>query len=372
MTQVAISPNLVERVLDLAVRVQQVPAPTFSEAERARFVAEQFVKAELSDVEVDRSSNAFARRPGGGGTPLLVTAHLDTVFDDETDLGVTREAGRIHGPGIGDNAVAVAALLGLVWALDEGGVQLPGDLWLAANTAEEGLGDLKGMRAVMDRFGDQVAATIVLEGMTFGALIHQGIGVRRYRVSVQAPGGHSWTDFGATSALHVLVRLGARLAELAVPETPKTTYNLGVISGGTSINTIAESASLLLDLRSESAEALQDLIAQTEKTVAAFDSSDARVSLEVIGDRPPGLIPRDHPLVRAAAEALGRVGVREPQYRPASTDANVPLARGLPAVCVGLTRGENAHRLSEYIEIEPLSRGLEQLLDLVVRAYETP
>jgi len=335
-----------------------------------RAAAEQFAKAELSDVEVDRSSNVFARRPGGNGAPVLVTAHLDTVFDDDTDLSVTREGNRIHGPGIGDNAVAVASLLGLVWALEEGGAQLPGDLWLAANVAEEGLGDLKGMRAVMDRFGSQVAATVVLEGMTFGSVIHQGIGVRRYRVSVQAPGGHSWTDFGSTSAVHTLVRLGAQLAELDVPETPKTTYNLGVLEGGTSINTIAESASLLLDLRSESGEALSTLVAQAERVVRGFASRDARVSMEQIGDRPPGAIPHDHPLVRAAEEALRRAGVNEVHYRPASTDANVPLARGLPAVCVGLTRGENAHRLSEFIEVEPLERGLEQLLRLVVLAYD--
>jgi len=356
MNYPAMHEAFVERVLALALEIQQIPAPTFGEAERARFVAKQFARAALSDVEVDRSSNVFARRPGGDGPPVLVTAHLDTVFDGDTDLSATREGNRLHGPGIGDNAVAVASLLGLVWALDEGGAQLPGDLWLAANVAEEGLGDLKGMRAVMDRFGSQVAATVVLEGMTFG--------------SVQAPGGHSWTDFGSTSAVHTLVRLGAQLAELDVPETPKTTYNLGVLEGGTSINTIAESASLLLDLRSESAEALAALVTQTEGIVRAFDAGDARVSMERIGDRPPGALPRDHPLVRAAEDALRRVGVSDARHRPASTDANVPLARGLPAVCVGLTRGENAHRLSEFIEVEPLGKGLEQLLDLVVRAFE--
>jgi acetylornithine deacetylase/succinyl-diaminopimelate desuccinylase-like protein len=354
----------------LAVEIQQIPAPTFAEAARAEFVRQKFNEAGLVEVEQDDLGNVYARRPGGSGRPILVSAHLDTVFTANTDLTVTRDAQRIAGPGIGDNSLAVAGLLGLAWALDAAQVHLPGAVWLVANVGEEGLGDLRGMRAVMDRLGEQVAATLVLEGVGLGTLIQHGIGSRRYKIEVQALGGHSWSDFGQTSAIHTLVRLAHPLTYLKVPSTPKTTFNIGVIEGGTSVNTIAETASLLLDLRSESAEDLHRLVQEVEQLVGAFAAGDARLTLEVIGDRPAGRLDPDHPLYQLAERVLHEVGVAEVSARAGSTDANIPLARGYPALCLGLTTGGNMHRLSEYIEVEPFQRGLTQLVRLVVGASE--
>jgi acetylornithine deacetylase/succinyl-diaminopimelate desuccinylase-like protein len=369
MTVLKPSDAMLERILDLAVSIQQVPAPTFEEMQRAQFVQTHFQDAGLTDVRLDATGNLFAKRPGGDGKAMLVSAHLDTVFDAETDLTITRTDERIAGPGIGDNSLAVAALIGLAWALDENNVQLPGDLWIVANVGEEGLGDLKGMREVMAQLKDTVSATIVLEGMMLGTVVHEGIGSRRYRISVKAPGGHSWGNFGETSAIHTLVNLSQQLTQLQVPDEPKTTFNIGVIEGGTSVNTIAESASLLLDLRSAEATSLENLVQQVEMILENFESDDAEVIAEVIGDRPSGSIDASHPLVELADETLESVGV-ELDHWASSTDANIPLAMNHPAVCIGLTTGKNAHRLSEYVEVQPFHQGFEQLLQLTVGVSE--
>lgn len=359
--------SLVARTLDLACQIQQVPAPTFAEFERAAFVRDRFLEAGLQDVEIDSIGNVYGRRAGRGTSrPLLVTAHTDTVFPANTPLTLIRRPDLISGPGIGDNSLGVAGLLGLVWAL--GDAQTDGDLWLAANVGEEGLGDLRGIRAVIDRLGAQVAATLVLEGMALGRIYHAGIGVRRYRIAAQAEGGHSWLNFGRPSAIHRLARVAAALTELNVPRTPRTTYNIGVIRGGTSVNTIAREAELELDLRSEAPEALAALAAQVESLVARQQSLDAPLTLSVIGDRPSGWMAPDHGLVQAAIAALGAMGLSA-TLDSGSTDANLPLSRNLPCVCIGLTTGANAHRPDEYIDTSPLEKGLPVLLDTVQRAY---
>ncbi|MCC7358657.1 MAG: M20/M25/M40 family metallo-hydrolase [Anaerolineales bacterium] len=362
--------DLTTRLLDLACAIQQIPAPTFAEAQRAAFVRDQFSALGLANVEIDDLHNVFARRPGlGRAAPVLITAHTDTVFPAETPLTLVREAERISGPSIGDNSLGVAGLCGVLWAL--GDEPLPGDLYLAANVGEEGLGDLRGMRRVMDRLGGAVQATIVLEGMALGYIYHSAIGVRRLRLTAETEGGHSWLHFGRASAIHALVRLGAQIADLSVPTTPKTTFNIGTLTGGTSINTIARQASFDLDLRSESPATLAALVAQVEHLVARANSAEVRVTAAVIGDRPAGSLPREHPLVQAAARALEAAGLPNYSYETGSTDANVPLSRGLACVCVGLTRGGNSHRPDEYIDTRDVGRGLDSITRLVRAAYAT-
>ena len=356
-------------LLDLACAIQQIPAPTFHEAARAAFVRDRMLAEGLVDVEVDDLGNVFARRPGRNpaATPVLVTAHLDTVFPAETALDLTRSADRIAGPGIGDNSLGVAGLFGLLWALRE--QPLPADLWLAANVGEEGLGDLRGMRRVVDRLGARVRSVIVLEGMALGHIYHAGLGVRRYRISAHAEGGHSWLHFGRPSAIHVLLRLGARITELALPAAPRTTFNIGTIAGGTSINTIAREASFDLDLRSEAPSALASLAARVESLAAEFNAPGVSIELQVVGDRPVGAIPRSHPLVQLAAQALAEVGITDGTFEIGSTDANIPLSRGIPCVCLGLTRGANSHRPDEYIETTDLERGLAAVTRVVRGAF---
>ena len=358
-------------LLDRAIAIQQIPAPTFDEKARAAYVAREFASLGLRAVELDDLGNVYALRPGGPARSLLVTAHTDTVFPVGTDLTVRREGERVYGPGLGDNSLGVAGLFALVETLNDQAVATPGDLWLAANVGEEGLGDLRGMRAVIDRLGGSVRATIVIEGMSYGHVYHQAIGVHRLRVIVRGDGGHSWHDYGRPSAIHGLVQLAAGLIALAVPAEPRTTLNIGEIGGGTSVNTIAREASLELDLRSEDPATLAALVARVSDALAACSLDGLNVTTTVTSERPAGSIALDHPLLRLAAESLRELGV-EPVFERGSTDANIPLSRGLPATVIGLCHGGNAHRPDEYIETALLENGLKHLVKVVLGSYELP
>jgi tripeptide aminopeptidase len=363
---------LVNHVLDLAVEIQQIPAPTFNEAERAAAVYRHFMNEELIDVQIDSHSNVYARLPSTGAeAPLVVSAHLDTVFAAETSLAIDRQPGRIAGPGIGDNSLAVAALFGLLWNLHTTGTQLPGDLWLVANVCEEGLGNLLGMQAVVDRFENTPRAYIILEGMAFGQIYHRALGSARFRVSVKTAGGHSWVDFGKPSAIHELVYFANRLLALPVPQIPRTSLNVGTIRGGVSVNTIAGQAELELDLRSEDAQTLEALIAQVLALAEQARRDDVNISIDLIGRRPVGDLSRDHPLVELAARCLQVQGV-EPKFNIGSTDANIPLSRGYPAICVGITNGGGAHTPQEFILTDPINRGLAQVTALVEGVFNLP
>lgn len=364
------SADLINRVLEMAICLQQIPAPTFSEAARGNVVAEQFRQAGLQDVNVDERGNVYGRLPGAGGNrPVIVSAHLDTVFPADTPLTVQRAIEKIHGPGIGDNAAGLAGLFGLLWTLEEHAIQLPGDLWLVANTGEEGLGNLHGMQAVVDRFGQQPRAYIVLEGLALGQIYHRALASLRYRIRLKTQGGHSWVDYGRTSAVHELARLVNQLVSIPLPAQPRTTLNVGTIQGGLSINTIAAEAQLELDLRSEDPETLEMLAQQVRQICQDVPVRDAEVHLEVIGQRPGGLLDGQHPLVKLAAHCLKDQGLH-PRLNIGSTDANIPLSQGLPALCVGITTGGGAHTLGEYINLPPMAQGLAQLVALVQGIFQ--
>lgn len=364
-----------EAILEQVVAIQQIPAPTFEEEERARYVEERFRAVGLVDVSRDALNNVYGRSPGSDPerSPVVVSAHLDTVFAAGTDLTTRRDGALYYGPGIGDNSTGVAGLLVTAAALAEYELTHRADVYFVANVGEEGLGDLRGMRAVVDRFGGQ-ATYVVVEGGLYGQLAHQAVGVRRYRVEVTAPGGHSWGGFGAPSAIHVLGRLIVAIDDLNVPEHPKTTYNVGIIEGGVSINSIAGAARLWLDLRSESPDELARLIEQVHDIVREINRrhvarGDAvQVTMEQVGNRPAGNIPRESPIVALAEAALAASGCDETAFIVSSTDANVPLSRGYQAVCLGLTRSGNSHRPDEYIDVTHLPAGLSQLLLVMLAA----
>jgi tripeptide aminopeptidase len=356
--------------LATAIEIQQVPAPTFAERPRSVLVSQRMQSLGLHDVEIDELGNVYGRRPGIVERPaLLISAHLDTVFPADTDLSIRYEGERVYGPGIGDNSVGVAGLLRLAEIYQRCDLPMQGDIWFVANVGEEGLGDLRGMRAVVERLRTRIGGVIVIEGCDFGSLHHQAIGVRRFRIEARGPGGHSWGNFGTPSAIHVLVRLAARLTELQVPVSPRTTFNIGMISGGTSVNTIAHYASMLLDLRSVSSAVLSDLVSEVYRLVeeATLDQPEVHLQIIKVGDRPSGAIPREHPLVQAAVAAYQMVGAQI-SFQQSSTDANIPLSLGIPAICVGLTDGGNAHRTDEYILPTNLGRGMQALLLLSLAA----
>ena len=221
---------------------------------------------------------------------------------------------------------------------------------------------------MVGRFGEQALAYLVLEGMALGQVYHRGLGVRRYRITVRTAGGHSWVDYGRPSAVHELAAIINHLTALPVPSRPRSTLNVGVISGGTSVNTIAPEARLELDLRSEGAYTLAGLTRQVERIVKAAEKPGVQVVIDQIGQRPAGKIAASHPLVRLAQRALRNQGL-QPILTVGSTDANVPLSRGLPAITLGLSTGYGAHTTNEYIHTQPVSQGLAQLVEVVEGAF---
>lgn len=365
----AIAPRYLEPIVELTSELTQISAPTFEEAERASRVAAVFAEAGLENVHIDEMSNVTARIPGRDRSKaLLVAAHTDTVFPHGTDLTLTREAGKLHAPGVGDNTVAVAAVARLKQALDELGEQPAIDLILTGNVGEEGLGDLRGVRAVVDANPDIVGA-IALEGMALGGVTHVAVGSKRYRVTVTGPGGHSWSDAGKPSAIQYLCEMIAAMGQVPLQENPKTSFNAGIIGGGVSVNTIAPQAHAVLDMRSVSAEALADLVSGIDAVINQAAPNGVRVEVEVVGDRPAGSTPQDHPLVQIGIDGLKELGL-EPNLRPGSTDANIPISRGIPAICIGLTTGKGVHTEAEYIDLDPIPGGFAYVIAVILEAAE--
>lgn len=354
------------RLLEIACQIQQIQSPTFEEGERAAFMAEQFDRLGLANVHQDPVGNVLACLPGvdPGRKPVLMSAHLDTVFPRQAELPLQRFEDCIIGPGIGDNSLSLAALITAVQWLQNAGRRLAGDLWLAANVCEEGLGNLRGMRALVDAFGSRPLAYIVLEGMGLGNIYIRGLGVSRYRIQIETPGGHSWSNYGQPSAIHEMAHLISRLTEMSLPASPRTSLNVGVIQGGTTVNTIASHASIELDLRSVSSQVLSNLETQVLTLANNFQQKTVQVSIEAIGKRDAGEIAVDHPLVQIARCIIEDLGVTV-KLEIGSTDANAPLSRGLPAICIGLTQGSKAHTRDEFIYCEPARDGLSQVLQLL-------
>jgi tripeptide aminopeptidase len=355
-----------DRMIECTLAIQAIPAPTFEEGARAEFLRARFGEASVQDVAIDEVGNLLGRTPGGALTPVVVAAHLDSVFPSGTDLRATRREAQLVGPGIGDNAVGLAGLVEL--ALDFRERPPAGDVWLVATTGEEGLGNLRGIRAVVDRFGAEVSAYLIVEGMAFGHIYARGLPVRRFRIAVQTTGGHAWVHAGRPSAIHQLISIGADLTRVPLPRNPRTSLNIGRMAGGTTINSIASNAWMEVDLRCELAAALDMLAEHLRRLAGSHASPVVQVTVDDIGARPGAALPAGHPLLRAAQEALLEAGESPPEPETASTDATYPLSRGLPAVCVGLTRGSGAHSLEEQIEIGPIPRGYDALVRLIDKA----
>ena len=358
--------HLSTQIIDLAIQIQQIPAPTFSEGQRGEFVRGLFLKENLKDVSMDSFGNVFARLTGKQkkSKPLVISAHLDTVFPASVNLQVRRESAKIFAPGIGDNSLGVAALFGVLWSLRERKIELEHDVWFVANTGEEGLGDLRGMRGVVERFESHVIGYLVLEGLALGHVYHRAIGVRRYRITAKTAGGHSWADYGQPSAVHELASLVTQLTAIRLPRQPRTTMNVGTFGGGTGVNVLASEAKCELDLRSEDPKTLLKLVYQVEKLLKDADREGVRIMAEIIGERPTGEIPADHPLVELAETCVREQGL-DATLTIGSTDANIPLSLGIPALVMGITTGGGAHTAHEYVDVEPIEKGVESVARFV-------
>jgi tripeptide aminopeptidase len=361
-------------VLELTALISAVPSPTGEETAKSLLVERLFATAGLAterDAIGDVVGVIPGRQPSRAETSrLVVAAHIDTVFPIGTPLEVKRTADRLTGPGVGDNSVAVAAAIKLADLLRIAGEVPAVDVLVTGNVGEEGLGNLRGIREVLAS-GSDIGAVVALEGHNLGRVTHVAVGSRRFRIIVKGPGGHSWGDFGRPNAIHGLSKLIAELDAIPLPRSPKTTLNVGMISGGVSVNTIAPEASCLLDLRSIDESALRRLSDRVTRLVDRSNRGDAVVyAAEPIGERPAGVVAADSPIVQIAASTLAALGL-EPSFDASSTDANVPIAAGIPAVCVGLTTGGNVHRVDEFIDLEPVPNGITQLALLTLALAES-
>jgi tripeptide aminopeptidase len=351
-----------EDLVQLIIRLCEIASPTFAEGPRAQAVADELRALGLQDVHLDAVNNVIgvlpAREPG---PTFLLDAHTDTVFPAGTDVRVRRQDGKLNAPGVGDDTANLACGLFLLRLLRDCGLRLPGTLMFSGTVGEEGLGDLCGIKAVMQALGGRVDYVLALDGQ-LGRIANQGVGSHRYKIIVKASGGHSWADFGAPSAIHALGALIARISTLDVPKNPRTTFNVGIISGGTSVNTIAESAEMLLDMRSVSAVEL----AQLESRVLALLPSvgreyQAHIEPQLVGDRPAGSQADTTWMVETIRQVHQTLGI-ETQINAASTNANVPLSQGIPAVVIGTYTGKGTHRLDEWIDERSVVLGMKQLL----------
>ncbi len=356
----------VAQVIDDAKRICACAAPTFAEQHRAALVVTMLAELGLAG-QADAVGNILCAFGPPDGRAAVFAAHLDTVFgpDHPSHIDHDEAAGRITAPGIGDNALGVAGLLALARRLKA--TPPTRRVVLAATVGEEGLGDLRGAKHLASTV--PCDAFVAVEGAMLDSIRTAGIGSVRYRVTYRGPGGHSWGDRGTPSALHGLIARSASLLTSSSP--PELSRNIGRLSGGTSINTIASEASLELDLRAEDAAILeQGATAAREHFQPAPPGLTAEV--ELIGERPSGAIAEDHPLLAAARRARAKAGLPPATEGASSTDANAAHGRGIPAITVGLTVGAHAHRLDEYIETAPLASGLAALESLALELGGLP
>ncbi len=355
-----------EAVAQLAQRICEVPAPTGNEWKRAQLVASLWRERGYTP-EIDAVGNVYIRRGKHEDRPvLMLLAHTDTVFPQTTPISVKRQGDILRGPGIGDNSVNVAAMLSALDILDVLGRETEVDIVAVADVGEEGLGNLLGARTAVERYREQLGAVIAIDG-DLGKITHVAVGSKRWRITVRGPGGHSYGAFGTPSAIHGLGRIIAAIADLEAPQQPKTTFNIGVIEGGTSVNTIAPYATALLDLRSTDITALEQIADKMRKIVEQRAGSGLQTEIEVLGTRPAGERSRSDPLVQLADVAINWLGM-EPKYGAGSTDANIPISLNIPAVCIGITKIERAHTLEEFLYVPPIGDGLAQLIRLCIEA----
>ncbi len=362
-------------VVDQQISLCEIEAPPFKEQKRADAYKAVFESLGLKNVRIDRAGNVLGDRPGTGRGPHLVfSAHLDTVFPEGTDVNVTRSGpsgALLKGPGIGDDCRGLAVVLGVIRAMNDAGVSTPGPITFVGTVGEEGLGDLRGVKEL---FGGELKGRIdrfvSVDGSGYG-ITHVAVGSRRYRVTFKGPGGHSFGSFGNANPIHALGRAIDAISDFTVPSSPKTTFNVGRVGGGTSVNSIAFEAWMEVDMRSVSAEALQALDARFKTAMlAALADENARwqgrgaitADVALVGDRPAGRIPDDEPVVRAAVGVTRALGLPV-TLDEGSTDANVPINLRIPAITIdGGGRGTGAHSLDETFDTTDSWKGTQRAL----------
>jgi acetylornithine deacetylase/succinyl-diaminopimelate desuccinylase-like protein len=372
-----------DRTVRDIIELTEIPSPPFAESARAARYQHLLREHGLDAVEQDEVGNVMGIRRGTGNGPLLVVAaHLDTVFPAGTNVAVRREGTKLFAPGIGDDTRSLAVLLAFMRAMDQAGIETRGDILFVGDVGEEGLGDLRGMRYLFQhgRYKDRITGFITVDSPEMETIVTGGVGSKRFHVVFNGPGGHSLGAFGIVNPLYALCQAASELARVEVPTSPRTTHTVALCGGGTSINAIPNQVWMDVDLRSEDAAELlrleQRFDAILERAVAdenaARDTSAGRISLEKqpLGDRPAGRTAPESDLVQAATRAMAAHGFK-PRHVVSSTDANIPMSLGIPAIKIGSGgSGGRAHSLEEWIDVEPVEslRGMRAGLATILAA----
>ena len=358
-------------VTDQQIALSEIPAPEFSEAKRGEYL-QKLLEATGLKVHLDKTGNVVGERAGADANSIiLLAAHLDTVFPTGTDVRVKKNGNRIVGPGIADNGAGLAALVGVARALSEGRVRTNKTIVLAGDVGEEGEGNLRGIRALIEAYGSRLAAVIAVDGASTEHITTQGIASHRFEVTITGPGGHSWSDFGAPNPITALARGIVKFSSFAVPEDPRSSYNFGVVEGGTSVNSIPARAVVKVDLRSEEEaeitkmeSALRDAMqAGMKEEMAAVRDPHAQLQMNFrsLGLRPAGKLPENSPLLDSIRSVDRFLGTRSRLER-SSTDANIPLSLGIPAISIGGGgKANGSHTLDEWYDPAGRELGLKRL-----------
>lgn len=357
------------------IRITEIPAPPFQESERAAYMKKALAATGLR-VETDDTGNVIGEWPGSSPDIVMLTAHLDTVFPAGTDVHVKREGGRLLAPGISDNGTGLVALLALSKAFHDAKIKTNSTIFFVADVGEEGEGNLRGMRALVESYKKRLKYVLALDGSATEYVTTAALASRRVEITITGPGGHSWSDFGAPNPIHAMGRGIARFVTARVPDSPRTSFNVGEIEGGTSVNSIPSSAHMKVDLRSESESelsALETILRDAvkagvdEEMAAARDRGMAgganllNLKINVLGVRPAGELPENSPLLAALLAADNQLGNRSRRER-SSTDANIPLSLGIPAISLGAGgRSGGAHTLDEWYDPVGRELGLQRV-----------
>jgi acetylornithine deacetylase/succinyl-diaminopimelate desuccinylase-like protein len=371
-----------DRFVREIIQITEIPAPPFKEEKRARLFADLLKQTGLSDVEIDGEGNVTGLRKGTRNGPMIaIAAHLDTVFPEGTNVKVRRQGTRLFAPGIGDDSRALAVLLEIVRAMDAAKIQTAGDILFVGNVGEEGEGDLRGMKYLFQKgsYKDRIKMFISLDPFGWGNDVTVGgIGSKRFKVIFRGPGGHSFGSFGLVSPAYALGDAIQKLSRMQVPSRPKTTFNVGVVGGGTSVNSIPFEAWMDVDIRSEMKEDLDRTVdsfirlmheaAEEENRARTISQGRIDVEVKLIGERPFGQVAMNSPIVQTAGAVIQSFGLN-PNYGMSSTDSNIPLSMGIPAITLesGGTGGRN-HTLDEWIDVEkvPSVRGIEIAMGILI------
>jgi acetylornithine deacetylase/succinyl-diaminopimelate desuccinylase-like protein len=371
--------------VDLQIRIAEIPAPPFHEEHRAAAIAAEFRRVHLDGVEIDPAGNVLGWRKGSSARTLVIAAHLDTVFPDGTDVKVKRVAARLNGPGLVDDTRGLAVILSLAEALDRAGIQTTHSLLFVADVGEEGLGNLRGIKYLVGegKYRSQIAGFVSIDGDGTNCVFNKEIGSRRYRVTISGPGGHSYLNFGRANPAHAMGRVIALLAAMKTPATPKTTYNVGRMGGGTSVNSIPFESWMEFDMRSEDEQELirleQEFLALVRRGVdeenqfRAASGTEVKVDARQVAVRHAIANANNAPLVEAVTYASEAVGLGKPTLQAGSTDSNAAASAGIPSITVdGGGRAGNLHSLEEWFEPAGSSKGIQKILLTVLRWDEHP